>query len=56
MVPASVHAALAALVRRIFNMDIELCPRCGGRLKIIADIVDPQVTVKILTPWLARPR
>jgi hypothetical protein len=33
----------------VFDVDVEHCPRCGGRLKIIAAIVDPQVIVKILT-------
>jgi len=36
--------------KRVFDIDVERCPRCGGRLKIIAAIVDPQVIVQILTP------
>ncbi|HTT38134.1 MAG TPA: hypothetical protein VMH32_10745 [Burkholderiales bacterium] len=28
-------------------INIERCPRCAGRLKIIAAIVDPQVIVQI---------
>ena len=39
----------ACLLKRVFEIDIEQCPRCGGRLKIIAAIVCPQVIVKILT-------
>ena len=43
-----------------FDIDIEQCPRCGGRLKIIAPIVDPQVIIQILThlglPARAPPR
>ena len=50
----------AHLLKRVFEIDIELCPRCGGRLKIIAAIVDPQVIVQILThlglPARAPPR
>jgi hypothetical protein len=50
----------AHLLKRVFEIDIELCPRCGGRLKIIAAIVDPQVIEKILThlglPARAPPR
>ena len=48
------------MLKRVFDLDIESCPRCGGRLKIIAAIVDPQVIVKILThlglPARAPPR
>lgn len=32
----------ACLLKRVFAIDIERCPRCGGRLKIIPAIVDPQ--------------
>jgi len=39
----------ACLLKRVFDIDIERCPRCGGRLKIIAALVDPQVIVQILT-------
>ena len=43
-----------------FEIDIERCPRCGGRLKIIAAIVDPVVITKILAhlhlPARAPPR
>ena len=39
----------ACWLKRVFDIDIESCPRCGGRLKIIAAIVDPQVIIKILT-------
>jgi len=50
----------ACLLKRVFDIDIERCPRCGGRLKIIAALVDPQVIVQILThlglPARAPPR
>ena len=39
----------ACLLKRVFDIDIEYCPNCGGRLKIIAAIVDPAVIAKILT-------
>ncbi len=45
---------------RIVDIDIEHCPNCGGRLKIIAAIVDPALIAKILThlhlPARAPPR
>ncbi len=47
--PASTPARMswACLLKRVFDIDIEQCPRCGGRLKIIAAIVDPQVIIKM---------
>ncbi len=39
----------ARLLKRVFDIDIEHCPHCGGTLKIIAAIEDPHVIAKILT-------
>jgi len=39
----------ARLLKRVFDIDVEHCPNCGGALKIIAAIEDPPVIVKILT-------
>jgi len=39
----------ACLLKRVFGTDVERCPRCAGRFKIIAAIVDPRVVVQILT-------
>ena len=39
----------AQRLKRVFNIDIEICNRCGGRVKIIACIEDPVVIEKILT-------
>ena len=45
---------------RVFDLDLEHCPQCGGDLKIIAAIEEPAVIVKILThlglPARAPPR
>ena len=57
---APARMSWACLLKRVFDIDIEQCPRCGARLKIIAAIVDPQLIVKILThlglPARAPPR
>ena len=50
----------ARLLKRVFDIDIEYCPRCGGRLQIIAAIVDPPLIAQILAhlhlPARAPPR
>ena len=50
-VPAERRASMTWVQRlkRVFNLDIETCPACGGVLRIIADIEDPVVIEKILT-------
>jgi hypothetical protein len=32
----------------VFEVEIESCARCGGKLKLIASIEEPQVIAKIL--------
>lgn len=36
-------------LKRVFNIDIETCPTCGGAVRIIACIEDAAVIEKILT-------
>ena len=38
----------AQRLKRVFEIDITLCPRCGGQLRVIADITDPELIGKIL--------
>jgi hypothetical protein len=57
---ASARMSWARLLKRVFDIDIEHCPHCGGTLKIIAAIEDPAVIAKILAylglPTRAPPR
>jgi hypothetical protein len=39
----------AELMRRVFRIDVLECPRCGGRLKLLAAIDQPEVIEKILS-------
>ena len=54
--PAGEHAhgaparmGWARLLRRVFDLDLEHCPQCGGNMKIIAAVEEPAVIVGILT-------
>jgi hypothetical protein len=38
----------AQRLKRVFNMDIEICNQCGGKVNVIACIEDPVVIRKIL--------
>jgi len=38
----------ADLMRRGFDLDVLACPRCGGRMRLLATIEDPQGIRKIL--------
>lgn len=35
-------------VKRTFAIDVLKCEKCGGKMKVIATIEDPEVIVKIL--------
>ena len=39
----------ASLLARVFKIDVLQCDRCGGRMRVIAFITDPDVTRAILT-------
>ena len=38
----------AQRLKRVFDIDVEICDQCGGSVKVIASIKDPLVTKKIL--------
>ena len=49
--PAARRAAMswAQRLKRVFNIDIQTCSKCGGAVNVIACIEDPLVIDKILT-------
>jgi hypothetical protein len=50
LVPPPRHVAMtwAARLKRVFNIEIEPCARCGGRLQVIASIEQPELSALIL--------
>ena len=40
--------AWAQRLKRVFEIDITVCPHCGGTLRVIADITDPDTIRTIL--------
>jgi hypothetical protein len=44
------HVALnwARRLKRVFGVEIEQCARCGGRLRVIASIEEPELIERIL--------
>ena len=48
--------AWAELLKRVFATDALACPKCGGRMKVIATTTDPEVVRKVLTSLGLPPR
>jgi hypothetical protein len=46
--PRHVAMSWAQRLKRVFGIDIDLCTRCGGKLRVIASIEEPDVIAKIL--------
>jgi hypothetical protein len=48
--PGQRHQAMtwAQRLKRVFNIDVSVCPKCGGESKVIASIEDQQIIDKIL--------
>ena len=45
---APVRTSWARMLKRVFDLDMERCA-CGGKLKFVASIEQPEVIEKILT-------
>ena len=52
---APARLSWARLLKRVFEIDLEHCPHCGGLWKIIADIEHPLSLPNPHPPRLARP-
>ena len=39
----------AKMLKRVFDIDIQICSKCGGQIKIISSIQDPKVIKRILS-------
>ena len=46
--PRHVAMTWAQRLKRVFGVEINTCARCGGKLKVIASIEEPQVIARIL--------
>jgi len=46
--PRHVAMSWARRLKRVFAIEIEACARCGGKLKVIASIEEPEVIARIL--------
>ena len=47
--PRHVAMSWARRLKRVFGVEMERCARCGGTLKIIASIEEPELIAKILS-------
>jgi hypothetical protein len=47
-IPKPVAMTWARRSKRVFGIEIERCARCGGRLKVIASIEEPELVARIL--------
>lgn len=45
----------AQRLKRVFNIVITLCPLCGGTMRVITDVTDPDLIQKILDRIAAQP-
>jgi hypothetical protein len=52
--PTRARMTWAQRLRRVFDIDISRCARCGAPLRVLAAITDPRVITAILTHLEAR--
>jgi hypothetical protein len=44
----------APRLKRVFHIDIEICPECGGKPRVIACVEDPPLIANILAHFRRR--
>ena len=49
VLPSPKRWAWAQLLRRVFKVDVERCPKCGGTLKLVAMITETAALTRLLT-------
>ncbi len=37
-----------ARLNRVFGLDLSVCPKCGGKLRVIGEVTDPKIIARIL--------
>ena len=47
-IPRKIRMSLAKLLKRTFNIDIKICPCCGGKRRILSAIIERREIRKIL--------
>ena len=45
-----------ARLKRVFGIDLSLCPRCGGTLRVIGAVTEPKIIARILEHLDSRER
>ena len=46
--PPKAPLTWAEVLRRVFGVEITVSPHCGGKLRVIADVTDPDVIARVL--------
>ena len=41
-----------ARLKRVFDIDLSVCPNCGGKLRVIGEVTDPKTIARILDACL----
>jgi hypothetical protein len=41
-----------ARLKRVFDIDISVCPNCGGQLRVIGEVTEPKTIARILDACL----
>ena len=52
--PSCAPMTWLARLKRVFNIDISVCPNCGGRLRVIGEVTEPKTIARILEHVKAR--